>query len=233
MSEIKLENLKKSFGKTDVIHDLSIDVKDGELIVIVGPSGCGKSTLLRMVAGLEDANQGSIFIDGKKVNELEPMERNIAMVFQNYALYPHMSVFGNMAYGLKIAKIPKDEINSRVQKAADILELGELLERKPSQLSGGQRQQVALGRALMIKPSVLMLDEPTAGVSPIVMDELFDHIIKVKRTNVAILMVEQNAKQALNISDRGYVLVTGENKYSGTGKELLNDPRVRSSFLGG
>ena len=110
MSEIKLENLKKSFGKTDVIHDLSIDVKDGELIVIVGPSGCGKSTLLRMVAGLEDANQGNIIIDGKTVNELEPMERNIAMVFQNYALYPHMSVFGNMAYGLKIAKIPKDEI---------------------------------------------------------------------------------------------------------------------------
>ena len=132
MSKIKLENLKKSFGKTDVIHDLSIDVKDGELIVIVGPSGCGKSTLLRMVAGLEDADQGNIIIDRKKVNELEPMERNIAMVFQNYALYPHMSVFGNMAYGLKIAKISKDEINSRVQKAADILELGELLERKPS-----------------------------------------------------------------------------------------------------
>ena len=137
MSEIKLENLKKSFGKTEVIHDLSIDVRDGELIVIVGPSGCGKSTLLRMVAGLEDANEGNILIDNKKVNELEPMERNIAMVFQNYALYPHMTVFGNMAYGLKIAKVPKEEIESRVQKAAEILELGELLERKPNQLSGG------------------------------------------------------------------------------------------------
>ena len=122
MSQISLQNLKKSFGKTQVIHDLSIDVKDGELIVIVGPSGCGKSTLLRMVAGLEDANEGNILIDNKKVNELEPMERNIAMVFQNYALYPHMTVFGNMAYGLKIAKVPKEEIESRVQKAAEILE---------------------------------------------------------------------------------------------------------------
>ena len=121
MSQISLQNLKKSFGKTQVIHDLSIDVKDGELIVIVGPSGCGKSTLLRMVAGLEDANEGNILIDNKKVNELEPMERNIAMVFQNYALYPHMTVFGNMAYGLKIAKVPKEEIESRVQKAAEIL----------------------------------------------------------------------------------------------------------------
>jgi len=164
MSEIKLENLKKSFGKTDVIHDLSIDVKDGELIVIVGPSGCGKSTLLRMVAGLEDANQGNIIIDGKKVNELEPMERNIAMVFQNYALYPHMSVFGNMAYGLKIAKISKDEINSRVQKAADILELGELLERKPSQLSGGQRQRVAMGRAIVRNPVAFLFDEPLSNL---------------------------------------------------------------------
>jgi sn-glycerol 3-phosphate transport system ATP-binding protein len=164
MSEIKLENLKKSFGKTEVIHDLSINVKDGELIVIVGPSGCGKSTLLRMVAGLEDANEGNIIIDGKKVNELEPMERNIAMVFQNYALYPHMSVFGNMAYGLKIAKISKDEINSRVQKAADILELGELLERKPSQLSGGQRQRVAMGRAIVRNPVAFLFDEPLSNL---------------------------------------------------------------------
>jgi sn-glycerol 3-phosphate transport system ATP-binding protein len=164
MSEIKLENLKKSFGKTEVIHDLSINVKDGELIVIVGPSGCGKSTLLRMVAGLEDANEGNIIIDGKKVNELEPMERNIAMVFQNYALYPHMSVFGNMAYGLKIAKISKDEINSRVKKAADILELGELLERKPSQLSGGQRQRVAMGRAIVRNPVAFLFDEPLSNL---------------------------------------------------------------------
>ena len=149
MSQISLQNLKKSFGKTQVIHDLSIDVKDGELIVIVGPSGCGKSTLLRMVAGLEDANEGNILIDNKKVNELEPMERNIAMVFQNYALYPHMTVFGNMAYGLKIAKVPKEEIESRVQKAAEILELGELLERKPNQLSGA-----SYGSSIPVNPLI-------------------------------------------------------------------------------
>ena len=166
MSEISLKNLKKSFGSTQVIHDLSIDVKDGELIVIVGPSGCGKSTLLRMVAGLEDANQGDITIDGKKVNELEPMERNIAMVFQNYALYPHMSVFDNMAYGLKIAKVSKEEINSRVQKAAEILELHELLKRKPNQLSGGQRQRVGIARAIIKKPLLLLADEPVASLDP-------------------------------------------------------------------
>ena len=165
MSHISLQNLKKSFGETKVIHDLSIDVKDGELIVIVGPSGCGKSTLLRMVAGLEDANEGNILIDNKKVNELEPMERNIAMVFQNYALYPHMTVFENMAYGLKIAKIPKEEINSRVQKAADILELEELLNRRPNQLSGGQRQRVAMGRAIVRNPVAFLFDEPLSNLS--------------------------------------------------------------------
>ena len=164
MSQISLQNLKKSFGKTKVIHDLSIDVKDGELIVIVGPSGCGKSTLLRMVAGLEDANEGNILIDNKKVNELEPMERNIAMVFQNYALYPHMSVFDNMAYGLKIAKVSKDEIETRVQKAAEILELGELLQRKPNQLSGGQRQRVAMGRAIVRNPVAFLFDEPLSNL---------------------------------------------------------------------
>ena len=138
MAKINLNNIKKSFGKNTVIQDLSVDINDGELIVIVGPSGCGKSTLLRMIAGLEEVNSGDIVINDKNVNNLEPMERNIAMVFQNYALYPHMTVFENMSYGLKIQKTPKDEINSRVKEAAEILELSELLERKPNQLSGGQ-----------------------------------------------------------------------------------------------
>ncbi len=160
MAKINLKNLQKSYGKTKVIHDLSVDIKEGELVVIVGPSGCGKSTLLRMVAGLEDINSGSILFDNKEVNDLEPRERNIAMVFQNYALYPHMTVFQNMSYSLKILKIPKDEINSRVQKAAEILELGELLERRPSQLSGGQRQRVAMGRAIVRDPVAFLFDEP-------------------------------------------------------------------------
>ena len=149
MAKINLNNIKKSFGKNTVIQDLSVDINDGELIVIVGPSGCGKSTLLRMIAGLEEVNSGDIIINNKNVNNLEPMERNIAMVFQNYALYPHMTVFENMSYGLKIQKTPKDEINSRVKEAAEILELSELLERKPNQLSGGQRQRVAMGRAIV------------------------------------------------------------------------------------
>ena len=189
MSQISLQNLKKSFGKTQVIHDLSIDVKDGELIVIVGPSGCGKSTLLRMVAGLEDANEGNILIDNKKVNELEPMERNIAMVFQNYALYPHMTVFGNMAYGLKIAKVPKEEIESRVQKAAEILELGELLERKPNQLSGGQRQRVAIARALVNKPSIILADEPTGNLDSKSGNEILKFFSKLHKDGNTIIMV--------------------------------------------
>ena len=159
MSDIVLKNIQKSFGKTKVIHDLSVDIKDGELIVIVGPSGCGKSTLLRMVAGLEEANEGDILINGNRVNDQEPMQRNIAMVFQNYALYPHMTVFNNMAYGLKIAKLNKEEILSRVEKAADILELRDLLERKPNQLSGGQRQRVAMGRAIVRNPVAFLFDE--------------------------------------------------------------------------
>ena len=161
MAKINLKNLQKSYGKTKVIHDLSVDIKEGELVVIVGPSGCGKSTLLRMVAGLEDINSGSILFDNKEVNDLEPRERNIAMVFQNYALYPHMTVFQNMSYSLKILKIPKDEINSRVQKAADILELGELLERKPNQLSGGQRQRIGIARGLYKDSDVIIFDEST------------------------------------------------------------------------
>ena len=210
MSEIKLENLKKSFGKTEVIHDLSINVKDGELIVIVGPSGCGKSTLLRMVAGLEDANEGNIIIDGKKVNELEPMERNIAMVFQNYALYPHMSVFGNMAYGLKIAKISKDEINSRVKKAADILELGELLERKPSQLSGGKRQRVAMGRAIVRNPVAFLFDEPLSNLDAKLRGQMRAELAVMRQSvKKNMIYVTHDQIEAITLADRIVVMNDG------------------------
>ena len=235
MSEIKLENLKKSFGKTDVIHDLSIDVKDGELIVIVGPSGCGKSTLLRMVAGLEDANEGNIIIDGKKVNELEPMERNIAMVFQNYALYPHMSVFGNMAYGLKIAKIPKDEINSRVQKAADILELGELLERKPSQLSGGQRQRVAMGRAIVRNPVAFLFDEPLSNLDAKLRVQMRLEIKKLQtQLKTTSLYVTHDQVEAMTLADRMIVMNDGNVEHIGTPLEVYTKPRTlfTAQFIG-
>ena len=225
MSQISLQNLKKSFGKTQVIHDLSIDVKDGELIVIVGPSGCGKSTLLRMVAGLEDANEGNILIDNKKVNELEPMERNIAMVFQNYALYPHMTVFGNMAYGLKIAKVPKEEIESRVQKAAEILELGELLERKPNQLSGGQRQRVAMGRALVRDPKIFLFDEPLSNLDAKLRIEMRREIKKLhKNFKTTMVYVTHDQTEAMSLGTKIAIMNNGKIEQFDTPSNIYNKP---------
>ena len=218
----------------DIISSCSVNVNRGEIVSILGPNGAGKSTAMKAMLGLLNLKSGKVIINGKDISHLNPQDRvkqGIAFVPQTKNVFAVLSVEENLEMGAFL----RDENFHQIIN--EIYELFPILKEKKSQLvgelSGGQRQQVALGRALMIKPSVLMLDEPTAGVSPIVMDELFDHIIKVKKTNVAILMVEQNAKQALGISDRGYVLVTGENRYSGTGKELLSDPRVRSSFLGG
>ena len=218
----------------NIINSCSIEVNKGEIVAILGPNGAGKSTAMKAMLGLLNLKSGSVIINGKDISKLSPQDRvkeGISFVPQTKNVFAGMTVEENLEMG---AFLINNEFKETIEEIFDLFPiLKEKKDQLVGELSGGQRQQVALGRALMIKPSVLMLDEPTAGVSPIVMDELFDHIVKVKRTNVAILMVEQNAKQALNISDRGYVLVTGENRHSGTGKELLEDPRVRSSFLGG
>ena len=228
------EKMTGGYGGPDIITSCTVDVNKGEIVTILGPNGAGKSTAMKAMLGLLNLKSGKVVIDGKDISKLTPQDRvkeGIAFVPQTRNVFTGLSVQENLEMGAYLREEHFEKIID------EIYELFPVLKEKKSQLvgelAGGQRQQVALGRALMIKPSVLMLDEPTAGVSPIVMDELFDHILKVKKTNVAIIMVEQNAKQALSIADRGYVLVTGENKFSGTGKELLNDPEVRRSFLGG
>ena len=217
----------------DIINSCSVNVDKGEIVSILGPNGAGKSTAMKAMLGLLNLKSGSVVIEDQDISKFSPQERvqrGISFVPQTKNVFSELTVRENLEIGGFLRKDDIDIVINQIYELFPIL--AEKRDQVVGQLSGGQRQQVALGRALMIQPSVLMLDEPTAGVSPIVMDELFEHIVKVKKTGVAIIMVEQNAKQALSISDRGYVLVTGENKFEGSGKELLNDPEVRRSFLG-
>jgi sn-glycerol 3-phosphate transport system ATP-binding protein len=235
MATVTLDNLKKSFGKTDVIHGVDIDIQDGEFIVIVGPSGCGKSTLLRMVAGLETVSSGEVRIDGKRVNEVEPMDRDIAMVFQNYALYPHMSVFDNMAYGLKIAKVPRPEIESRVAQAAKLLQIEPYLQRKPRELSGGQRQRVAMGRAIVRKPAVFLFDEPLSNLDAKLRVQMRLEIKALQRElGVTALYVTHDQVEAMTLADRMIVMNAGVADQIGAPLEVYANPQTAfvAGFIG-
>ena len=221
-------------GGADIIHHCDITVEKGEIAVVVGPNGAGKSTAMKAVFGMLDLREGSVVLDGEDITALAPQERvviGMGFVPQTRNVFVSMTVQENLEMG---AYIRDDDIGETL---AQVYDLFPMLKEKRSQpageLSGGQRQQVAVGRALMTRPKLLMLDEPTAGVSPIVMDDLFDRILEIAKTGIAILMVEQNARQALEIADHGFVLVQGENRFTDTGQALLADPEVRRSFLGG
>jgi len=239
MAAIQIRNVVKRYGtgKTanQVIHGVDADIGDGEFVVIVGPSGCGKSTLLRMVAGLEEISSGDISIGGRIVNDLEPSERDIAMVFQNYALYPHMSVFDNMAYGLKIAKVPLADIKTRVDKAARILELGPFLARKPRELSGGQRQRVAMGRAIVRQPQVFLFDEPLSNLDAKLRAQTRLEIQKLHRElGITSLFVTHDQVEAMTLAQRMIVMNAGVMEQFGTPEEVYTRPATTfvASFIG-
>ena len=225
MAEIHLRTVHKTYDDLEVIHGVDCHIEDGEFVVIVGPSGCGKSTLLRMIAGLETITEGEIAIGGRVVNDLEPAERDIAMVFQNYALYPHMSVYNNMAYGLKIRGMAKAEIDERVNRAADILELGEFLKRSPRQLSGGQRQRVAMGRAIVREPSVFLFDEPLSNLDAKLRVQMRLEIKKLqKNLGITSVYVTHDQVEAMTLGHRLLVLNGGHVEQLGTPIELYEKP---------
>ena len=228
------EHMTGGYGGADILHDCTLAVEKGEIAVIVGPNGAGKSTAMKAVFGMVNLREGSVRMNGQDITQLSPQDRvklGMGFVPQTHNVFTSMSVEENLEMG---AFIRKDDFSDTLAQVYDLFPILKEKRKQPAgQLSGGQRQQVAVGRALMTQPKVLMLDEPTAGVSPIVMDELFDRIIEIARTGIAILMVEQNAKQALNIADKGYVLVQGANRFTDTGAALMADPEVRRTFLGG
>ena len=225
MAQVIIKEIVKKFGKTEVVHGISLDITDKEFVVLVGPSGCGKSTVLRMVAGLEKITSGTVRIGDRIMNDIAPKDRNVAMVFQNYALYPHMNVFGNMSFGLKLSKIPKAEILERVNEAATILGLEELLHRKPHQLSGGQRQRVAMGRAIVRKPAVFLFDEPLSNLDAKLRTQMRTEIKRLhQKVQSTIIYVTHDQVEAMTLADRIVVMRDGNIEQVGQPIELFQNP---------
>jgi ABC-type sugar transport system ATPase subunit len=232
VADININTINKYYGDVHVIKDVSLDIKSQSFTVLVGPSGCGKSTMLRMIAGLEDINSGTISIEGEVVNDLPPKQRNIAMVFQSYALYPHMTVFDNMAFGLKLEKRSKDEINERVQEAARILQIEDYLQRKPKQLSGGQRQRVAIGRAITRKPKVFLFDEPLSNLDAALRVQMRVELAKLHdQLNATMIYVTHDQTEAMTLADDIVVLDEGVVSQTGSPMELYSNPS--NLFVGG
>ena len=226
MATVVLKGVKKVYGNNiTAVHSFDLDIKDQEFIVLVGPSGCGKSTTLRMVAGLEDISEGELFIDGRRCNDVEPKDRDIAMVFQNYALYPHMTVYENMAFALKLRKLPKDEIDKAVADAAAVLGITEYLDRKPRALSGGQRQRVAIGRAIVREPKVLLMDEPLSNLDAKLRNQMRSEIIKLRgRINTTFVYVTHDQVEAMTLGDRIVIMRDGHIQQTGTPQEVFEHP---------
>ena len=226
MSNVVLKNLKKVYdGNVLAVYDVNLEIQDKEFIVLVGPSGCGKSTTLRMVAGLEDISEGELYIDGRLCNDIAPKDRDIAMVFQNYALYSHMTVYQNMAFALKLKKTPKDEIDKKVREAAEILDITQYLERKPKALSGGQRQRVAIGRAIVRDPKVMLMDEPLSNLDAKLRNEMRAEIIKLRqRINTTFMYVTHDQTEAMTLGDRIVIMKDGYIQQIGTPQDVFNHP---------
>ena len=226
MATVSLKGIKKIYdNKVTAVHDFNLEIADKEFIVLVGPSGCGKSTTLRMVAGLEDISEGDLLIDGKRMNDVEPKDRDIAMVFQNYALYPHMTVAENMAFALKLRKVPKEEIDKKVREAAEILDITQYLDRKPKALSGGQRQRVAIGRAIVRSPRVFLMDEPLSNLDAKLRNQMRAEIIKLRqRINTTFIYVTHDQTEAMTLGDRIVIMKDGFIQQIGTPQEVFDHP---------
>ena len=235
MATLDLQNISKSFGTTEVLHDISLSIKDREFVVFVGPSGCGKSTLLRIIAGLENASQGQIVIDGDDVSLEHPIERGISMVFQSYALYPHLSVFENIAFPLRVQKLAENDLKERVHRAADILQLTERLENKPGQLSGGQRQRVAIGRSIVRDPKIFLFDEPLSNLDAALRGDMRVELAQLhKQLNATMVYVTHDQVEAMTMADRIVVLRDGYVEQFGSPMELYHHPKTKfvAGFIG-